>query len=224
MASGPPDVEEASWAGMASGFWAGMASGSEEVPQLPAWKRDLVGWMGRSEVHVRTWKRFTRERRCSVDDPVIVDQDLIESFTVAREFLLQAEFDLEIKHTFVHVGHEGQRWRIRHSCEFTEVIVRRTPDLDSAIIGRIMPGWHCIQRGALVPLDGPWTGVVRMPIHPEGWITYSSEAAAGGTMFVDVVDDPSEDSKERWSCSVCTFENEGRDSKCDTCGVPRPHA
>ena len=215
MASGPADVEEASDVSEAEPEVTSLAL------QLPAWRRDLDAWMGRSDAHVRTWNRFTRRRRRSDDPPVIVDQELIESFAAVREFLLQAEFD---ECMLVHPGQEGQRWRIRHSCEFTEVIVRRTPDLDSAMIGSIMPGGHCIQRGALMALDGKWTGVVRMPIHPEGWITYSSEAAAGGTMFVDLVDDPSEDSQERWSCSVCTFENEGRDSKCDICGVPRPHA
>ena len=216
MASGPADVEEA----------------SDVSEAEPEWRRDLDAWMGRSDAHVRTWNRFTRRRRRSDDPPVIVDQELIESFAAVREFLLRDELD-----ECMLAGQAAQRGRVRHSCEFTQVTVRRTPDMDSAMIGSIMPGGHCIQRGALMALDGKWTGVVRMPIHPEGWITYRKEAAARGTMFVDrvddpsegtmvvdLVDDPSEDSKERWSCSVCTFENEGRDSKCDICGVPRPHA
>ena len=61
--------------------------------QLPAWRSALDAWMGRSGAHARTWNRFTRQRRRSDDAPVIVDQELIESFAEVREILLQDELD-----------------------------------------------------------------------------------------------------------------------------------
>ena len=211
------------------------AQGNTIAPAL-ATLADLRSWIGRSEVHTRVWNSFSRCCRSSDDDPVMVDEDRLAIFKGVREELLSDAFDEEIQQLPCEVGQLAQRWRVRESFELPHVLVRAIPDLDSQVIGIIMPGQDCIQRGALVLLEGQWTGVSRMPIYPRGWITFNSEAAGpGGIAFVEEIHEhsalaPAQGNHshttpaDRWICTRCTLENEAWHSQCNACSEPHAQA
>ena len=211
------------------------AQGNTIAP-APAAMAALWSWIGRSKVHKSVWTLFSRDCRSFDDDPVMVDENNLAVFEVVREDFLSDAFDEEIQQLPCGVGQLEQRWRVRKSREFPHVLVRATPDLDSRVIRIIEPGQDCIQRGALVLLEGQWTGILRMPIYPRGWITFNSEAAGpGGSAFVEEIHEhsalaPAQGNQshttpaDRWTCTWCTLENEAIFSRCNACSEPRAQA
>ena len=171
---------------------------------------EMRRWIGRSAAHTRVWDDFSRGTRTSVKEPVIVDQELLATFHQVREALLVDEVDRECEQCpLSRVGQSGQCWTVRPSPHFEFVIVRVAPDLDSRQITIIMQGQQCIQRGAVVTM---WDGIMRMPIYPRGWITYSSEEV-GGAVFLDSVGG--------WTCHECTLDNPGVAAQCLVCETVR---
>lgn len=81
-------------------------------------------------------------------------------------------------------GRTGQMWKVLQSKEFCDVIVRETQEVASQELRRIMPNEVCMQRGPTVVIS---TGLVRMPISPEGWVTVHARAI-GGPTFLEEVD------------------------------------
>lgn len=75
-------------------------------------------------------------------------------------------------------GHIGQHWAVRD----TGIIVRQTAALDSDEIRFIGPKHFTFitQRGPTVTLP---SGIVRMPIEPEGWVTLHAHAIGGPTLL-----------------------------------------
>jgi hypothetical protein len=171
---------------------------------------EMRRWIERSAAHTRVWDDFSRGTRTSDKDPVIVDQKLLVTFHQVREALLVDEVDRECELCpLSRVGLKGQSWSVRSSPHFEFVVVRVAPDLDSRQITIIMPRQQCIQRGAVVTMRN---GIVRMPIYPRGWITYSAEEV-GGVVFLDSVGG--------WTCHECTLDNPGEASTCFLCETVR---
>lgn len=88
-------------------------------------------------------------------------------------------------------GYVGARWVARDSPDYPFVIVRATHDVQSGEIERLMPGDSCVQNGDMSTLE---SGVVRMPIKPEGWVSVHARLLNGPT-FLDLAT-ASEDDKE----------------------------
>jgi len=171
---------------------------------------EMRRWIERSAAHTRVWGDFSRGTRTSDKDPVIVDQELLATFHQVREALLVDEVDRECEQCpLSRVGQNGQSWTVRESSHFEFVVVRVAPDLDSRQITIIMARQQCIQRAAVVTMPN---GIVRMPIYPRGWITYSSEEV-GGAVFLDSVGS--------WTCHECTLDNSGEASTCLVCEAVR---
>ena len=193
-----------------------MVEQGPELPEQVAGMSDdvalaeLRGWIARSEAHKRVWGDFSRGSRKSQEHPVVVNQELSAIFRLVREALLVDEANKECEQSqWSEVGQKGQSWRVRESLHFGFVVVRVAPDLDSRTIANIMPREECIQRGAVMTMPN---GIVRMPIRPEGWITYNSEEV-GGAVFLDSVGG--------WTCHECTLYNSGEASTCLVCGTVR---
>ena len=171
---------------------------------------ELRRWTARSEAHTRVWDGFCRGTKTGEEDPVIVNQELLAIFHQVREVLLVDEVDKECEQAqWSRVGQNGQSWRVRECPDFRFVVVRVAPDLDSRTIANIMPREECIQRGAVMTMPN---GIVRMPIRPEGWITYNSEEV-GGAVFLDSVGG--------WTCHECMLYNSEEASTCLVCGTVR---
>lgn len=79
-------------------------------------------------------------------------------------------------------GFVGQRWRVRKAPDFEDVIVRASQEVTSPELRRILPNETCIQRGACVELP---TGLVRMPVEPDGWVTVHARIIRGPTFMVE---------------------------------------
>ena len=122
----------------------------------------------------------------------------------------------------------GQKWKVRECSEFKYVVVREGLSLESRIVNHISPGEYLIQRGAAVCLcEDTVMGLVRLPIEPRGWVTQSSEARPGGTIFVEEVHESAcvaAETLELWPCRLCTFLNESTAQQCAMCGQERSSA
>eukprot|EP00929_Paragymnodinium_shiwhaense_P023764 TRINITY_DN147_c0_g1_i1.p1 TRINITY_DN147_c0_g1~~TRINITY_DN147_c0_g1_i1.p1 ORF type:complete len:1033 (-),score=271.57 TRINITY_DN147_c0_g1_i1:251-3349(-) len=77
-------------------------------------------------------------------------------------------------------GFPGCRWKIEQSRDFVDVIVRADMDVSSPEIRRIKPNETVVQRGQTAELT---TGLVRMPIEPQGWVTVHARIVAGPTFM-----------------------------------------
>ena len=132
------------------------------------------------------------------------------------------------EHEEVQVGFVGQKWKVRRCSEFEYVVVRKGLNLQSSILKYILPGEYLTQRGAAVCLcESTCMGVVRLPIEPRGWVTQSSEARPGGTIFVEEVHESvcaAAETLERWPCRLCTFLNESTAQRCAMCEQERSSA
>merc|ERR1712012_65342 len=80
-------------------------------------------------------------------------------------------------------GRPGQRWRVLQSPEFLDVIVRSTEDVSSRELRRHQPNEILVQRDVTVELP---TGLVRMPIMPDGWVTVHARHIGGPTFMEEV--------------------------------------
>ena len=70
------------------------------------------------------------------------------------------------------VGKYGQQWRT-----LRVVIVRKTQLVTSRVLRKVMPGVICVQRGPAY--EWPQPGIVRIPIHPTGWVTVHAKLVGG---------------------------------------------
>jgi len=77
----------------------------------------------------------------------------------------------------------GQQWRVLTSKDFCDVIVRETQEVTSRELRRIQPSEVCVQRGTTVELANR---LVRMPIHPDGWVTVHARHIGGPTFMEEV--------------------------------------
>jgi len=80
-------------------------------------------------------------------------------------------------------GSVGQHWRVLQSKDFCDVIVRETQEVTSRELRRIQPSEVCVQRGTTVELANR---LVRMPIHPDGWVTVHARHIGGPTFMEEV--------------------------------------
>lgn len=77
-------------------------------------------------------------------------------------------------------GFPGQRWKVLASKDFCDVIVRETEEVSSKEMRRILPNDFCVQRGPTLELPN---GLVRMPVHPDGWVTVHARHIGGPTFM-----------------------------------------
>ena len=77
----------------------------------------------------------------------------------------------------------GQMWKVLQNQDFEHVIVCETQDVDSTVLRRILPGEVCQQRGPTTALA---SGVMRMPVEPEGWVTVHARLVQGPTLLEEL--------------------------------------
>mmetsp|Transcript_36642 Transcript_36642/g.80290 ORF Transcript_36642/g.80290 Transcript_36642/m.80290 type:complete len:1045 (-) Transcript_36642:149-3283(-) len=77
-------------------------------------------------------------------------------------------------------GYKGQTWRVLVSTDFRDVIVRKSFEVSSPVLKHIKPTEECTQRGPTVRTS---TGLVRMPVEPDGWVTVHARAIKGPTFL-----------------------------------------
>eukprot|EP00428_Durinskia_dybowskii_P018311 CAMPEP_0170211566 /NCGR_PEP_ID=MMETSP0116_2-20130129/5399_1 /TAXON_ID=400756 /ORGANISM="Durinskia baltica, Strain CSIRO CS-38" /LENGTH=863 /DNA_ID=CAMNT_0010462101 /DNA_START=37 /DNA_END=2629 /DNA_ORIENTATION=- len=80
-------------------------------------------------------------------------------------------------------GRPGQVWRVLASKEFADVIVRETQEVGSRELRRHLPGDTCTQRGMTITLP---SGLVRMPVQPDGWVTVHARHIGGPTFLEEI--------------------------------------
>lgn len=78
------------------------------------------------------------------------------------------------------------QWRVLQSKDFTDVIVRESKEVQSKLLKNMTPGQVVTQRGASQRLA---SGLVRMPIEPEGWVTVHARYIGGPTFMEEFRDD-----------------------------------
>lgn len=88
--------------------------------------------------------------------------------------------------TSVPEGCPGRVWIVLHSPHFKDVIVRASQEVTSKELRRIMPGETCFQRDYTVTLP---TGLVRMPVEPDGWVTVHARHINGPTFLSEVAEE-----------------------------------
>mmetsp|Transcript_35267 Transcript_35267/g.56738 ORF Transcript_35267/g.56738 Transcript_35267/m.56738 type:complete len:309 (-) Transcript_35267:149-1075(-) len=79
-------------------------------------------------------------------------------------------------------GRPGQVWVVAHSPHFTDVIVRASQEVTSKEVRRVLPGEVCSQRDMTITLP---SGLVRMPIQPDGWVTVHARHINGPTFLTE---------------------------------------
>ena len=206
----------------------------KDVDSAAAASRDLddvFKWIEQSSKHAQVWKDFcSASRDGDTDKPVVVNAALKYTFLQVCETLLADALEQETEPEPEHVevkglGCVGQKWKVRRCSEFEYAVVREGLSLQSSIVKHILPGEYLIQRGAAVCLcESTVMGLVRLPIEPRGWVTQSSEARPGGTIFVEEVHESvcaAAETLEGWSCSACTFVNASIAQQCAICTQER---
>ena len=209
----------------------------KDVDSAAAASRDLddvFKWIEQSSKHAQVWKDFcSASRDGDTDKPVVVNAALKYTFLQVCETMLADALEQETEPEPEHVevkglGCVGQKWKVRECSEFKYVVVREGLSLQSRIVNHISPGEYLIQRGAAVCLcEDTVMGLVRLPIEPRGWVTQSSEARPGGTIFVEEVHESAcvaAETLELWPCRLCTFLNESTAQQCAMCGQERSSA
>jgi len=89
-------------------------------------------------------------------------------------------------------GKQGLRWKACELDDYPFVIIRETKDVASEEKGRLVPNQICVQAGEMIILE---SGVVRMPIYPEGWVSVHARLLNGPT-FLEMCGENEE--KEIW--------------------------
>jgi len=159
-----------------------------------------------SEADVSTKKQevVAPSSKPSVSSSVVVDQK-----EIANTFANSQQLQRYNPGLGGNPGYVGARWTARESSDYPFVIIRETKDVQSAEIGRFEPGQSCIQAGEMTTLE---SGVVRMPIKPEGWVSVHARLLNGPT-FLDLAAEPSADNERKEhvpSYSRSEFLNYGR--------------
>lgn len=111
-----------------------------------------------------------------------------------------------------------KNWRVIQSKDFMDVIVRKTQEVSSEEIRRIVPGTVVKQQGETMTLS---SGLVRMPIEPDGWVTVHARNI-GGPVFLEEVDEnlPT----MRWQKQAAPADRQQVTTRPRPDGVPSPPA
>lgn len=84
---------------------------------------------------------------------------------------------------------KGTWWR-NMSTDGMDVIVREQFHLTSDEVSRVPPGQYVLQAGPLeVFVNGPATGLQRLPVQPQGWVTVDA-TSVGGPLYLEKVTSP----------------------------------
>uniref|UniRef100_A0A7S1PR34 Uncharacterized protein n=1 Tax=Alexandrium catenella TaxID=2925 RepID=A0A7S1PR34_ALECA len=107
--------------------------------------------------------------------------------TGTRSTMAPEVHDGELAEVFEDAGSAGCWWRI---CTQDEVLVRGGISLFSDEVRRLQPGGRVQQAGlARRYISGQMSGIVRIPIQPNGWVTADARAA-GGPRYLERTDAP----------------------------------